>query len=750
MKLPHKHFFRALGEWSDFAKDITSIAVKSLGTSSPTGTLVKVISGALGGGRRSGQNAINAYGTSPWLHAVVRKVCEHLAATEWKLERPRRGSKKAARDMLRMSRRYDTGSIHKALASAGAETTEVTDHPYWDVMAQPNPWMDGWDFIFCSAALLELGGDILWSVEREQAGKRRPLSIMLIPTIWVDEMPDRSKAEEQQCYRVRMPNGDTLHLPAQDTVRVRVPNPADIYGPGLGLAVVVGDEVDTDEEASKYTKSFFGNNATPSMLVGIEGAGGTAVQQGIMDRIQAQFEQRHRGSNRAHRAHFYSGKMSVHQMGAAFKDTATTDLREFQRNVFNFVWGVPPEIMGQTQSSNRATSREARALFSEENLQPRLNLLTRALQRVADMFDEGLIVSYESPVPADKEMRLESMRAAPWAASVDEWREVMDLPPKEQHGDLHMLTPGQSLLPLEPRESEPDPIRYETVPPEPEDDDASDGDGDKSAKALCGCHPQRKDAWTDLTAAQRASIDRLLTEYVEPTKFQQDLLPHYEERLAEWGQRALDEVNAGVAFNMVDQRVVRFIEELSSTRIVMINDTTRDIIRTALAEGVGSGESIPQLARRVDSIMLDPDKARATRIARTEVIGGSNFAKYAGYKQSGLVEKKQWIATESDWDNVRDEHQALHNDIVALDEPWSIDGSTTMHPGGFGVAHLDINCRCTMIAVVDDPKSLDELSGVWKAYVDTVSAWEDETTDIVARVFRDQAAALVPHLEEIP
>ncbi|GAF85937.1 unnamed protein product, partial [marine sediment metagenome] len=62
---------------------------------------------------------------------------------------------------------------------------------------------------------------------------------------------------------------------------------------------------------------------------------------------------------------------------------------------------------------------------------------------------------------------------------------------------------------------------------------------------------------------------------------------------------------------------------------------------------------------------------------------------YQAYKQSGVVERKQWLATMDD--RVRDEHAAMNGEKVGLDESFS---NGLMFPG-------EPNCRCTVLPVIE-------------------------------------------------
>jgi len=87
----------------------------------------------------------------------------------------------------------------------------------------------------------------------------------------------------------------------------------------------------------------------------------------------------------------------------------------------------------------------------------------------------------------------------------------------------------------------------------------------------------------------------------------------------------------------------------------------------------------------------------AQRIARTEGHRISCAADYDGVveaKKAGADVLRQWNAALDG--RTRDDHRMLDGQLREVGEPFSIGGLKAMYPGGFGVAHEDINCRCTV------------------------------------------------------
>jgi len=119
-----------------------------------------------------------------------------------------------------------------------------------------------------------------------------------------------------------------------------------------------------------------------------------------------------------------------------------------------------------------------------------------------------------------------------------------------------------------------------------------------------------------------------------------------------------------------------------------VNKTTKDKLRKALGEGIAGGEGVSELSERVSGVFKTRTKAEAERIARTEVISASNGAELEAYKQSGVIEKKEWLA-EPDACEIC---AALDGEVVKLNKMFS---------GGFDFPPAHPNCKCTILPVIE-------------------------------------------------
>lgn len=182
-------------------------------------------------------------------------------------------------------------------------------------------------------------------------------------------------------------------------------------------------------------------------------------------------------------------------------------------------------------------------------------------------------------------------------------------------------------------------------------------------------------------------------------EFRVVIRPIYRGIVADAGQRGIDAVGGGIAFDVLDPRVVRFMERQVQRFAEQVNQTTWDALRVSLAEAIAEGEDVLKVADRVDAIMGERIRSSAEAIARTEVGTAVNGGQVEGWRQDGTVGGKRWLSAIDD--RTREAHVAAHDQAVALDEPFVVDGEEGMYPGDFPSAANVVNCRCTMVPIVD-------------------------------------------------
>lgn len=154
----------------------------------------------------------------------------------------------------------------------------------------------------------------------------------------------------------------------------------------------------------------------------------------------------------------------------------------------------------------------------------------------------------------------------------------------------------------------------------------------------------------------------------------------------------------------IDQRqvvaAVQHETKLSQNLYTTLGKDITDLqkkIAGEITRGIAGGQMYSEIARNVSNWARIP-RNNAMRIARTEAHRIQSKATADAQfkaKEKGADVVKQW---DSSLDKrTRKSHRELDGQIRELEEPFEVNGHKAMHPGGFGVAKEDINCRCAIL-----------------------------------------------------
>lgn len=153
----------------------------------------------------------------------------------------------------------------------------------------------------------------------------------------------------------------------------------------------------------------------------------------------------------------------------------------------------------------------------------------------------------------------------------------------------------------------------------------------------------------------------------------------------------------GVSFDLEAPFIRDFVTARANQLAGQVTSSTYAAIQSALADGVGQGLSIDDLAANVQQVFDVASSSRARTIARTEVISASNGSASLAAAQlpPDVVAGAEWISTADD--RTRDDHVDADGQVVPVGTPFTVGGEQLAYPGDpSGSADNVINCRCTV------------------------------------------------------
>lgn len=329
---------------------------------------------------------------------------------------------------------YATGKLYRI--GPNGEKTEILSHPFLDFWMRPNPLYE-----FTASALwrlqnnyLLLKGEGYFIIERYENGY--PAEIWPVPTQWVQMTPYQGFPY----YTIRTTEGGLMDVSVDDMFVMKDLNPLDPYKRGLGQAEPIADEIEIDEYAAKFQKKFFYNDATPNIIISMPGA--SEEQQ---NRFLAKWKERFRGASKSHGVATIGGPAdqatTVTKLSDNMKDLDMINGRTFIRDTVMEHFGVPREIMGITQNSNRATAEAAQYIYAKNVLTPRLMGRQDAVNlQMLPCYGDDLLWEFDDIIPKDKEFE-KGLALDGWNAGLimmNEARKKMDME-SAKNGNIYKM-----------------------------------------------------------------------------------------------------------------------------------------------------------------------------------------------------------------------------------------------------------------------------------------------------------------------
>lgn len=329
----------------------------------------------------------------------------------------------------------------------GKDAEPLGDHPIYDLLENPMPdhqEMDGFSLMFMTSVYYDLLGEFFWVFERSNGGEI--LQAYPVPPQWVIFTP----YGDFNFFRV-LPMGNTsyrqVNIDASDMLWFKNPDMNNIYSRGRGRSEAIGDELESDEYAAKYSKRLFWNDAQPPILITAQGAGPDDVK-----RLKEEWMQKYGGYKNARSPAFTPWDAKVQKLTDSVREMDFVDSRKYLRDICNQHFSLPPELMGILENSNRSTIDSAYYLFTKNAVMPRIKRLCQIITRqLVAQFDKTLVLAPKNIVPQDESFALQKANTMVLNGTLmaDEARALVDIDPlPSSKGQVFVGLPASNRVPL--------------------------------------------------------------------------------------------------------------------------------------------------------------------------------------------------------------------------------------------------------------------------------------------------------------
>ena len=378
---------------------------------------------------KQGEEWLHAYNTMPWLRASVSKIAQGVASLEWGITRTmdENGMTVKRTDIQKGTCDYR----RKALAALEEEgkAEAIFDHPFLTLWKNPCPALPGHAARKLVQVYYEVAGEVFFVVDRgardawiksDFTGRPLPTALWPVPPTWVKRVP----TPDRPTFEIRQGGLQLDDIPMSEVLWLKDPDPVNPYARGVGLFYSLSDELDADENAARMISYSFYNRNRPDLLITMPGATDEELQS-----FRADWLSNLQGVGNSLKSHFINIETKVEQIGYDFREMQVQELRKGTRDTIRQVPGIPPEILGIQDQSNRSTIDAAEYIFTKHVIEPRAEIWREFLgpQLLAE-YDPRAVLDYVSPVQEDKNFALNVATARPEAVRVNEVRKLAGLP----------------------------------------------------------------------------------------------------------------------------------------------------------------------------------------------------------------------------------------------------------------------------------------------------------------------------------
>ena len=240
--------------------------------------------------------------------------------------------------------------------------------------------------------------------------------------------PDKATHKTQLKYNVEFGYSMREATLGVDLVKITMPDLREPYISGTGYGSTLAREIDISKAAQLHELATLKNNARPDLLVNLQG-----VQPNDLKSLKESWDRGHKGVDNSGKTAFMSAQgMQAITLNSSFKDMGFIDLREYSSDTIRRTFGIPPELLGKSENSNRSTAETAYYIFATTVLKPRLmHLLSELNRNLLPLItkDKNVLLDVDEVVPDDKEFSLRVMQTFPQAFTINDVRRLVGMKP---------------------------------------------------------------------------------------------------------------------------------------------------------------------------------------------------------------------------------------------------------------------------------------------------------------------------------
>jgi len=275
---------------------------------------------------------------------------------------------------------------------------EIFEHPFLDLMANPNPWRSQYELLEETMIFQDLAGDAYWSIGLDALGV--PNSLNLLPSQYVRIVP--SNDDFIKGYLYGRSSANRIAIPENMVIHYRRPNPKDqYYGMGcLEASVVAANQYDSMDT---YETALNKNMGIPAGLVSYKGR----LNRDDIPALESAWNRTLRGMANSGKIKVTSDEYDFKQVSISPREMGFLQGRKWSRDEMANAFDIPISMIS-TENVNKANAQAGNEQYARRAIMPRLRRVEDRLNKDLIPFynEPRIFCAFDNPVPEDQEHEL--------------------------------------------------------------------------------------------------------------------------------------------------------------------------------------------------------------------------------------------------------------------------------------------------------------------------------------------------------
>ena len=584
---------------------------------------------------------------------------------------------------------------------------EVTSGNLYDLFQNPNPNQSYYDWIEAYISSAELTGDAFAEINEDQT------QLYVLRPDLVKIIASSTALVDYYTYTV---NGNIITFAPEEIFHFKYYNPlSELYGTSPGTSVE--HAMILDFYSLKYQKNFFKNGALLDRYVSVP----ESLSDPDYKRMKEDFSIQHKGVENSHLLGVLDNGAEIKEIGIEPEKVLLKESRMLNREEILAAYGVPPIMVGITDTTSYNNAGVQERSFYKNTLMPKLTKLQSRLN-TKFFIPEGMICEFDySDIPAlqeDKEKQSKTLTVyvEKGVLTPNEAREKIGYP--EIEGGDKLKTPTSGFSPAD--FSKFIKAAYSTNITKAK---VSENKKESALKTFNKQMNTSEDKINPLTDKYFTTQEKIINSFVkanynlvEKAVIDVDFVERAIKGLDKSTQKYLkdlSEINSSVTIDFAEEELLRLTDRSLNSKVSKeivtntknwtvksvneISKTTSTNLIALFKKSYKENFTVDDVQKKVSELFTGTTRGsfpRSRMIARTESLRNTNYGKKVAFKDAN-IKKKEWIWSGTE----RDEHSEFEaQGVKPMNYIYSSESGNIQFPGQAGAsAEHVINCGCTWI-----------------------------------------------------